>query len=380
VPRPLAGVRVLDASSFISGPLAATMLADLGADVIKVEPETGDGLAGWGRLVDGRSIVYANCNRGKGVVTIDLKSERGRHRFLELAIGADVLITNWRPGVAARLGLAGPLAARPSLIWLQITGWGPDGPLADRPAFDGSLQARTGLAWSQGDSEPELMRMFIADKITATFAAQAIAAALYERASTGTGETIELPMLDALAYFNFPELLQNRTVLADRPTSARNEQVEANRPVRTADGWIVISPVGGRQLKATLEAVGRPGAIAELRAATSQHDLTERLVAICGRACPQRTTADWLATFDRLDVPVAPVLDIDAHLADPQVIHNRIYDLVRDPVLGDTRRARYPARFGVDPERGATTAVHRLDDDTLGWSDPDRARRLEHQR
>ena len=292
MPRPLANVRVLDASSFISGPLADTMLADLGADVIKVEPETGDGLAGWGRLIEGRSIVYANCNRGKGVVTIDLKSERGRARFLELAIGADVLITNWRPGVAARLGLAEALAARASLIWLQITGWGPDGPLADRPAFDGSLQARTGLAWSQGDGEPELMQMFIADKITATFAAQAITAALYERASTGTGETIELPMLDALAYFNFPELLQNRTVLADLPTSARNEQVEANRPVRTADGWIVISPVGGKQLKATLEAVGRPEAIAELRAATSQHDLTERLVEICSRAFPQRTTAD----------------------------------------------------------------------------------------
>ncbi|MGH9271593.1 MAG: CaiB/BaiF CoA transferase family protein [Ilumatobacteraceae bacterium] len=369
--RPLAAVRVLDASGFISGPLAATMLADLGADVIKVEPESGDRLARWGRVVDGRGIVYTNCNRGKGVVTLDLKSDAARAKFFDLAGDADVLITNWRSGVAERLGLAEPLAGLPSLVWVRITGWGPDGPLADQPAFDGSLQARTGLAWSQGDEEPNLMRMFIADKITAMFAVQAIAAALYERHSTGSGGIIEVPMLDALAYFNFADLLQNRTLLSDPPASARNEQIEANRPVRTLDGWIVISPVGGRQLKATLEAVGRPEAIADLRASTSQHDLTTRLVELCSRACASRTTAEWLATFDQYDVPAAPVLDIDGHLADPQVAHNRIYDIVNDPLLGDIRRARYPAYFGDDDPRGTATAVHRLAADEIAW--PERA-------
>jgi crotonobetainyl-CoA:carnitine CoA-transferase CaiB-like acyl-CoA transferase len=360
---------VLDASGFVSGPLAAAMLADLGAEVIKVEPESGDGMLRWGRVVDGRGVLYANCNRGKGVVTLDLKSDGGRTRFLDLTAGADVLITNWRAGVIERLDLAEPLAERPSLIWLKITGWGPDGPLADTPAFDGSLQARTGLAWSQGETEPELMRMLVADKITAALATQAILASLYERTSTAAGGVIELPMLDALAYFNFPDMLQNRTTLADVPTSSRNEQIEANRPVRTADGWIVISPVGGKQLKATLAAVGRPDATAELRAATSQHELTRRLVEICSDACSKLPTAAWLSTFDRFDVPAAPVLDIDAHLADPQVVHNRIYDVIHDPVLGDSRRARYPARFGDDPVRGATSAVHLLDDEAVGWSE-----------
>jgi crotonobetainyl-CoA:carnitine CoA-transferase CaiB-like acyl-CoA transferase len=346
------------------------MLADLGADVIKIEPGSGDGMVRWGRVVEGRGVVYANCNRGKSVVALDLKSDEGRSRFLGLAGSADVLVTNWRRGVVERMGLVGSLAELTSLIWLRITGWGLDGPLADTPTFDGSVQARTGLAWSQGDDEPDLLRTLIADKITATFAAQAIVAALYERTRSGNGSVVELPMLDALAYFNFPDMLQNRTALADPPASARNEQIEANRPVRTADGWLVISPVGGKQLKATLTAVGRPEAIAELRAATSQHDLTRRLIEILSDACSRRPTADWLATFARHDVPAAPVLDIDAHLADPQVVHNRIYDLIHDPVLGEARRARYPARFGDDPVRGATTAVHLLDADAARWSEP----------
>jgi crotonobetainyl-CoA:carnitine CoA-transferase CaiB-like acyl-CoA transferase len=342
--------------------------------VIKVDPGSGDGMVRWGRVVEGRGVVYANCNRGKRVIALDLKSDEGRARFLRLAADADVLITNWRAGVVERLELDAPLAALPSLIWLKITGWGPDGPLADTPTFDGSVQARTGLAWSQGDSEPDLLRTLIADKITATLAAQAIAAALYQRTCTGVGGVVELPMLDALAYFNFPDMLQNRTALTDPPASARNEQIEANRPVRTADGWIVISPVGGKQLKAALDAVGRPEAITELRAAGTQHELTRRLVEILSEACARQPTADWLATFDRFDVPVAPVLDIDAHLADPQVVHNQIYDVIHDPVLGDSRRARYPARFGEDSVRGTTAALHAVDDDNLAWSDRTDAR------
>jgi formyl-CoA transferase len=244
---------------------------------------------------------------------------------------------------------------------MRITGWGSDGPLADRPAFDGSVQARSGIAWCQGDAEPELIRMFIADKITATIAAQAVTAALFERTRTGLGTTIDLPMLDSLSYFNFPDLMQNRTVIADAPIDARNLQIEANRPVRTADGWIVISPVGGRQLKATLQAIGRSDAVMHMRDAPTAHELTLRLMALCDAACPQRTTAEWMVVFDGLDVPIAPVLDLDQHLADPQVVHNRIYGTVRDSFRGDTRRARYPARFGDDPVRGATAPARNVD-------------------
>jgi crotonobetainyl-CoA:carnitine CoA-transferase CaiB-like acyl-CoA transferase len=372
--RALDGVRVLDASGFVSGPLAATMLADLGTEVIKVEPEHGDGLRRWGRTIDGRGVVYANCNRGKTVVTLDLKSDEGRASFLTMAADADVLITNWRRGVAERLALVEPLTMLDPLIWLKISGWGPDGPLADQPAFDGSVQSRTGLAWAQGDTEPQLLRTFIADKITAVFAVQAILAALYERTRTGHGGVIELPMLDSMAYFNFPDMLQNRTVVEGQPQSARNEQTEANRPIPTSDGWIVVSPVGGRQLKATLAAIGRPAAIAELKATPTQHELTARLIAICSDVCPARSTSAWLTIFADHDVPAAPVLDIDAHLDDPQVVHNGVYETTDDDHLGLVRRARYPARFAGDPNRGTSHPLRERTADGVAWGGPDAAR------
>jgi crotonobetainyl-CoA:carnitine CoA-transferase CaiB-like acyl-CoA transferase len=372
--RALEGVRVLDASGFVSGPYAATMLADLGAEVIKVEPKQGDGLRRWGRNVDGHGVVYTNCNRGKTVVALDLKSDDDRATFLTLAADADVLITNWRRGVVERLGLAEPLATLGRVVWLKISGWGPDGPLADQPAFDGSVQSRSGLAWVQGDAEPQLLRTFIADKITAAFAVQAILAALYERTRTGVGGVIDLPMLDSLAYFNFPDILQNRTVVEGQPLSARNEQTEANRPIPTRDGWIVVSPVGGRQLKATLAAIGRPDAVAELKATTTQHELTARLIAICSDVCPTRSTDAWLTAFDAHDVPAAPVLDIDAHLADPQVLHNGLYETTDDEHLGLVRRARYPARFNGDPNRGTSDPLRERDADAIAWHGADKTR------
>lgn len=364
---PLHGLRVLDASSFISGPFAGTMLADLGATVRKVEPEGGDGMNRWGRSVGGRGLVYANCNRGKSVVRLDLKDEAGVVAFLELAADADVLLTNWRAGVAERLGLAGSLTALPALVWLRISGWGATGPRADQPAFDGSIQAASGMAWVQGDDEPQLLRSFVADKVTACFAVQAVLAALHRRQATGIGAVVDLPMLDTLAYFNFPDMLQNRTVLGSA-LPARNEQTAANRPVRTADGWLILSPVGGRQLKAALTAIGRPDAVEAMKRVATQHELVHRLVELCTDVLPTRTTAAWERIFEAADVPVATILDVDQHLIDAQVRHNGVYDLVEDPVLGTVRRARHPARFGDDDARGATGAV-RDESPGTGWPD-----------
>lgn len=358
---------MLDVSSYVSGPFAAEMLADLGASVIKVEPVGGDPLVRWGRAVDGWGIVYTNCNRGKQVTSLDLQSDPGRAQFLSLASEADVVITNWRTGVADRLGLVEGLADCPDLIWARITGWGNGGPLAGVPAFDSSIQVRSGLAWAQGDEAPKLMRMFLADKITALLTAQAVVAALYQRARGGGAGVIDIAMIDALAYFNFPDLLQNRSPLDAGILPARNEQMEANRPAQTADGWMVVSPVGGRQLKAALEAIDRLDALADMKQATSQHEMTALFVSLLDGALPARPTGDWLEIFETYDVPAAPVLTIDEHLNDAQVAYNGTYDIIDGPGTGRFRRARYPARFGDDPVRGSAIPPRRVSPETVRW-------------
>src|SRR5581483_4490294 len=191
---PLDHIRVVDATGYLAGPFAAMMLADLGADVVKVErPPKGDPLRTIGHRFEGQSVQCDNVNRNKRSVLVDLATADGRDDFLRLGDGA----------------LA---AANPRLVRVWITGFGPDGPLADRPAFDALIQAHTGLAWRhRHDGRPAELRTYLADKVTSALAAQAALAALVGRERTGTGERVEISMLDAVAYFNFPEVMEDRT-------------------------------------------------------------------------------------------------------------------------------------------------------------------------
>ena len=353
--RPLAGVTVVETASFVSGPFAGMMLADLGASVLKVEPPGGDPYRRFGRAEGGVGIMFANVNRNKRSEVVDLKTPAGRERLTELISGADVFLSNWRPGVAEELGFdeATVRSLNRRLVWCRVSGFGQDGPLAGAPAFDTVIQARGGLMSMQGGpTSPDSVRGYLVDKVTAAFVAQAIMAALLQRDATGYGGVIDVSMLDALAYFMGPDLLAERTLVDDahgRPPMA--EQLSAVRCVPTSDGWVLVSPVRAKQLKGMAAAAGHPEWVDELRGESDPGKRTSRIYDLVAGVTPSATTAEWLKRFEGHDVPAAPVLDLDQHLADPQVEHNRTYAYYDHPQLGRVRQARYPVRTpsGADP-------------------------------
>jgi crotonobetainyl-CoA:carnitine CoA-transferase CaiB-like acyl-CoA transferase len=180
------------------------MLADMGPDVVKVEPPSGDPLRGFGRRVAGMSVNFVNTNRNKSALTCDLRTGEGKAAFLNILDGTDLLFTNWRPGVAEGFGLEADFVRRsfPKLVWVRITGYGPDGPLASTPVFDALIQARSGMMMAQGEDAPHAVWSWIVDKVTAVFAAQAGLAGLARRHATGDGSIVDISMLHSFGYFN----------------------------------------------------------------------------------------------------------------------------------------------------------------------------------
>lgn len=342
--RPLSGVTVVETSSFLTGPFATLMLADLGADVIKVEPPGGDGFRKFGHSRGGFGASWTNANRGKRSVVIDLKTADGLERLKRLLRKADVLVENWRPRVAASLGLGQDVLAalNPRLIRLSITGFGDSGPLAAAPAFDSLIQGRSGLVQAEARNAgiPAVTPFNMVDKVTGAFGAQAVLAALYERERTGRGTHVQLPMLDVMGYFNFPDMFQHRTFEGD----TSGWKPPQSQVLETADGYVVISPANGAQMSKTLNAVERPEWKEDFKRMPDPVRMAEEFFRRVGEVVKQKPTAFWLQRFAELDVPAAPVFDFDQFLDDPQVAHNRLFGPLESPV-GTLRAARYPARF-----------------------------------
>ena len=192
--RPLEGITIVELSTMITASLAAMMAAEQGATVIKVEPlDQGDPMRYIGSAKGGDSGLFANCNRGKRAVSVDLKQPQGAEIVRRLAADADVLISNYRPGVLERLGLGSTALrdANPRLVYVAISGFGTDGPMASAPAYDPVIQAQAGIAAVQGTDQPAFVRNLVCDKITAYTACQAMTAALFERERTGSGQHVE---------------------------------------------------------------------------------------------------------------------------------------------------------------------------------------------
>ncbi len=341
----LSGVRVVEVASYVSGPLATQVLSDLGAEVVKVEPPAGDPMRNFGLRVDGLSAMWVNVNRGKKGVVVNLKDPDGMGQFRQLLATADIFVQNWRPGVAESLGLGdGDLAElNPRLIRVSITGFGATGPSKSRPVFDVLLQAASGLAASEGaDGQPSSVRSLIADKTTALFAANACLAALARRNQTGLGCRIEMAMLDVLAYFDFPDLGQDRTFLGE---GLQQDLRRGRSPLlRTSDGYVAVSPVSGSQIGAAVTAVGHPEWKNDLKKIDNPTELTNILYDRLEAETQHRPTAEWVAIFEAHDVPAAPVMTIDQHLVDEQVLVNQLYSEGSSPV-GPVRQVRYPIRI-----------------------------------
>jgi crotonobetainyl-CoA:carnitine CoA-transferase CaiB-like acyl-CoA transferase len=368
--KPLDGIRVLEFSTMITASFAAMMLAEQGAEVIKVEPlDAGDPMRYIGSSKGGVSALFAGCNRGKRSLRIDLKTDRGRAVIEQLAERTDVVLTNYRPGVMDGLGLGSDsLRARnPRLIYGAVSGFGTEGPQRDAPAYDPIIQAQTGMAAVQGEGKGtrEFIRTLMCDKVTAYTICQAVTTALYVRERTGAGQHIDLSMMDAGLYFLFPDGFMHHALLDDDVTHVPPLNSMLYEVTDTADGRLTMSAATPAQRVGMLAAIDRLDLFADERF-NSMENLIKNIGAFQAElkaTMATFSTDDLLARLHENDVPAARLLDYDEVFAHPQYAANDSVDISTHAQLGSLRRVKPPARFGGErlapacdsPEHGANT-------------------------
>lgn len=355
MPGPLTGYRIVDLTAMISGPVATMMLADQGAEVIKVEPPAGDIVRRMGHDLGGVTSSFVSANRSKKSVVLDLKSDRGRALLDRLVGSADVFVQNFRPGTADRMGIGEDAvrARRPDVVYVSISGFGERGPYRHKRVYDPVIQALSGLADIQTDratGRPMMVRTIIPDKVTALTAAQAITAALLHRERTGEGQHVRLAMLDAMVAFLWPEGLVNLTVV-DRELPEPRSRLAPDLIYRTRDGYITVGAVSDSEWQGLCAALERPDWLSNPLFATP-HDRTVNVVERLEQTqevLRRRTTAEWLQRLDEHQVPCAPVLAQHEIVEHPQVVANELVERRAHPDMGPYRQARPAARFEGSP-------------------------------
>jgi crotonobetainyl-CoA:carnitine CoA-transferase CaiB-like acyl-CoA transferase len=351
---PCAGFKVLEFGTMVSGPLAGQNLGDLGADVIKVETLLGD-LARWTGPPerDGINGFFAQFNRNKRAISIDIKSGDGLDIVRRLALKADVIVCNYRPGVAERLGFGyeSLREENPGLVFVSISGFGPDGPYADRPVYDLVVQGMTGVMPVQGvDGTPQMIRSVIADKSTAISACSAALAALLARERNGgVGQHVHVPMINAYAQLALSDVMSPETF---RPPQAAEPVIPDLFHVWTcADGHLVGMPIEDKQYANLCRALGREDLAEDERFAVLAERVRniDTMIALLDEEFSKLPWRDALDALHRHDVPFAPVYDLQDFMNDPQVQHNRTVFDVEDPRGGTSRFIRHPGIYEKTP-------------------------------
>ncbi len=358
MPGPLAGIQILDISAVLSGPLATMILADQGAEVIKVEsPGLGDVMRLGLHRRGGMAAFFANANRGKRSLVLDLQRPRGREILLELARRADVFVQNYRPGAVERLGIGERdlRALNPGLIYVSISGYGDAGPYRDRRVYDPIIQGLTGhVAVQQNPDVPirDLVRNVVADKASAYTAAQAISAALFARERGAGGQHVRIPMLDASLAFFWPDGMMRHTMLGDGVVGGPT-LYELYRLWETADGHLIWFAASDSEFHGLFRAVGHPEWCEDERFAAARGRSNPENFAALGELLLQTfrkwSTAELLERMVAEQVPVGPVLSLEEILEDPQILHNEAVFEAEHPVYGRYRQARPAARFDRTP-------------------------------
>ncbi len=350
---PLAGVRVLDVSTIVSGPMCSMILGDLGADVIKVEAPTGDSARWLGAEgPTGMSGLYAQLNRNKRSIVLDFKSDGGRAAYLKLARNAEVVVENYRAGVADRLGVGYEALARenPGIVYVAISGYGPEGPYADQPAYDMVIQGLAGFAKILGtDEEPKLISNLVADKTTGLTAAYSVIAALYARQANGRGQRVDVPMIDAFASFVWADGYAPQTWGDPPPPRALGEGAYRTWP--TSDGHVALLVIEDNQFQAMCRAIERQDLLDDQRFSTLPGRLANfaELFEVMQTEIGKRTTAEIVERAHRFGMPLQAVNDIDSFLADPQAQANRIAFELEGPEGRTMRLFRSPPRYSDSP-------------------------------
>ena len=356
MPGPLQGFKIIDLTSMISGPLSTMILADQGADVIKVEaPGGGDHSRQVATRRGGFSASFLNNNRNKRSVALNLKDERGLAVLKRLTVGADVFVQNFRPGVAERMGIgeAAIRAVVPSIVYVSISGFGPRGPYAEKPTYDPLVQALSGLTTIQGGADeqrPRLVRTILPDKLTGVTASQAITAALLARERSGQGQHVELSMLDSVVAFLWSSDMASQTFVGEEIPQARAQSF-IDLIYETQDDYISVAVQSDKEWAALSRALERPDWLDDPRFTTPslrQEHIDARL-SLTQEVLKTRTAAEWLTRLDAEDVPCAPVLRRRDVIDHPQLLANEIVTETDHPIAGRLRQARPAARFSATP-------------------------------
>jgi crotonobetainyl-CoA:carnitine CoA-transferase CaiB-like acyl-CoA transferase len=356
---PLSGYRVLELTSTVSGPMAAMMLADQGADVIKIEPPLlGDTARYMGGTRAGMGAMFAVLNRNKRSLSLDLKSDSDMNVFMKLVETADVVLENYRPGIVKKLGIDYETLSKinPRLIYASVSGYGQDGPYENRKVYDPLIQATTGIADAQGIDEPRNMQSIVFDKVTALTTTQVVTSALLHRERTGQGQYLPVSMLESALYYMWPDMMWSRTLLGDGVRHA-GELADYFQIFKAKNGYVSIILVRDEDFEilcvwrgATLHEDERFRGFAErLANSVELRSAIEGLLA-------DVTTEEICQSLDGFNIPVARINPLDEVHEDEQVRHCHRLVETSHPVIGAMRYPRPPFNFlGQDefPKRHA---------------------------
>jgi crotonobetainyl-CoA:carnitine CoA-transferase CaiB-like acyl-CoA transferase len=353
---PLDGVRIIDLSAIISGPMATQILADQGADVIKIEaPGPGDLVRYLGPQRNGTNAMFTAVNRNKRAMVLNLKTPEGRQVLIDLTKTADVFVENFRPGALERLGLGQEQlrAHNPGLIYVSMSGFGDSGPYAKRRVYDPVIQATSGFSYTQSNAatgEPQLIQTLACDKTMAITAAQAITAALYAKARGRGGRLVEINMLDSAIAFLWPDAYYNLSFEGEFTRSPDFASFYSIR--KTKDGFITMIAISDGEFRAVTRALGKPEIADDPRFKTVADRMqnAKPMTDLFAVVIEQMATTEIMARLEAEDVPHARVLKREDVLTCPQVVANGAVITYEDPRAGKMRLARSPAVFDRKPE------------------------------
>jgi crotonobetainyl-CoA:carnitine CoA-transferase CaiB-like acyl-CoA transferase len=379
---PLAGIRVVDLTSALLGPLATQTLGDMGADVIKVEPPEGDSIRALGpSRHPGMGAYFLNINRNKRSVALDLKRPAAREALLKLVETADVFVHNMRLAAAERLGLDYRAVGErnPRIVYAAATGFRKDGVYRDRPSFDDVIQGESGLAALNGvGGKPRYVPMAVSDKICGYVLASAIGMALFHRERSGAGQEVHVPMLETMVAFNLADHLWHGALAEpEKGLGYPRMLTEHRRPFPTKDGHICILATTDLQSRHLFEAIDCAELADDERFSTlaRRTDNIGELYEIVIERMRLRTTAEWRARLDRFDVPNGVVTGLEGLLADPYFAETGFFERVEHPSEGKMLTTTIPVAFSASPGHSFRLPPPRLGEHTravlaeLGYSD-----------
>ena len=380
MPGPLQGVKVLDLTTVVMGPFATQILAELGADVIKIEPHDGDNMRHPGPMKNpGMGYMFLGLNRGKRGIVLDLKKPEGRAALLRLVADADVLIYNVRPQAMARLGLSYEEVSRtnPRILYVGAYGYSQNGPYAAKAAYDDLIQGVSGMPWlvSQTGAKPNYAPVNLADRLTGLHAVYTVTAALFERSRTGRGQSIEVPMFESVTHFVLGDHIAGFTW--DPPEGGGGYQrLLARKPYPTRDGYLCVLVYNDKQWKSFLGAIGRQELMSDARYATqaSRAANIHNIYAFLTELFTTRTTAEWITLLESVDIPVARMNSVEDVVSDPHLLQSGFFVTEDHPSEGSLRAMRTPTNWS-ESQPGTPRPAPRLGEHSaevlkeIGYSD-----------